>query len=493
MSLADISLTKIDAVYSHVRCSQQVAYEIQDWFSFYIPNAEYVAKAKGLPNWDGKIKLFRVRDRLIYNGLVPELVERAEQAGYEVDDARLAFHLAYDNPFDDAWMDEQIAALNLQFSLYDHQRNAVRHCLKNQIGLILSPTSSGKSLIMYVLQKLQAAYVGKPQKVLILVPKKSLVLQLQKDFISYGGDPEDTQIIMGGMSRKVEKDVVISTWQSATKMDKEWLNQFDMVFGDEAHNYDSKVLSKALDEMKDVWWRFGFTGTTDGTKTHVMKLQAAFGPVVQFITTKEMIDAGLAPKVTVHIVIFQYPESVLKRAKKFQYLDEVDFIQSHEERNRFIVRLADMKERNSLVLFDKVEFFGEPLYQLAQERAKNKRPRFIHGGIDVKVRERMRDEVEATNDNMILATYGVFQEGVNIKNLSTLILASSTKSMIRLLQSIGRLLRLHDEIDSVTIYDLADDLTTGPDPCASMAHLDERLMIYNQSGFKYEFHYVKLY
>lgn len=482
-----IVVEPLDAVWSKVYCDFDTAKKIQKWFSFVIPDAKHVAKAKGIKNWDGTIKLFKLNDRKLYNGLVPSLVEKATQAGIPV---QIGQGRAFDtDTLTDEALDAMVAGLNLppEFaSIFDHQREALKYCLENRRGIVLSPTSSGKSLIMYCVAKLAPV-----KKILILVPKKSLVLQLQKDFESYGCDPNDVQIIMGGMDKEVRAPIVVSTWQSAFRQDQAWLNQFDMIQGDEAHNYAATKLKNTLDGMVNVYWRFGFTGTLNGTLTHEMTLTAVFGPIAKFITIAEMVQKGLIPKPRIVFMVMRYSDEERKAARKFQYLDEEDFIMSHEKRNRRLLKIGDSLNQNTLLLCEKVERHGKVLYDLSDVVVKNKKVHFVHGGVDVKKREKIRALLEESSDNFPIASFGVWQEGVSVRNLTNMILGSGTTSPIRLLQSMGRMFRRHKDIPVVNIIIVVDDLTW-KNRNYSMKHMDRQMDILNSEGLKFEIVDVQL-
>ena len=174
-----------------------------------------------------------------------------------------------------------------------HQRNAFIHAMQKRRALLLSPTSSGKSLIIYLL--FRQLYEYQNLKGLIIVPTTSLVEQLYSDFDDYASfndfNVEDkVHRIYQGKERYTNKPLTISTWQSLYKMPPEYFEQFDYVIGDEAHNFKAQSLTTIMTSCVNSKYRIGLTGTLDGTKTHKLVLEGLFGTVKTVTTTKELID-----------------------------------------------------------------------------------------------------------------------------------------------------------------------------------------------------------
>jgi len=126
------------------------------------------------------------------------------------------------------------------------------------------------------------------------------------------------------------------------------------------------------------------------------------------------------------------------------------------------------------------------------EKSENRPVFFIHGGVGVDEREEVRRITEEQNDAIIVASYGTFSTGINIRNLHNVIFASPSKSKIRTLQSIGRGLRLGQNKDSATLYDIADDLTYKSRKNFTLDHFMERMKIYNDEKFEYQIYTINL-
>ncbi len=275
------------------------------------------------------------------------------------------------------------------------------------------------------------------------------------------------------------KNVIISTWQSIYKQDKKWFRQFDAVVGDEAHQFKSKSLVGIMTKMYDTKYRYGFTGTLDGTQTHKWVLEGLFGPSYKIINTKDLQDAGYLAQLTIKILLLKHEPRTFD-----VYEDEVQYLIGHEKRNKFIKNLALDLKGNTLILYSRVETHGQILYDLINTNVR--KVFFVHGGVDVEEREHVRQITEKENNAIIIASYGTFSTGINIKRLHNVVFASPSKSRIRNLQSIGRVLRKGKDKVKATLYDIGDDCTYNSKKNYTLNHLIERIKIYNDENFNYE-------
>ena len=171
----------------------------------------------------------------------------------------------------------------------------------------------------------------------------------------------------------------------------------------------------------------------------------------------------------------------------------MDYLVSHTRRNNFICKLALDLEGNTLVLFNYVEKHGDPLWDLINSKVEEGRKIFfIHGGVDAVEREEARKICEKESNAIILASYGTFSTGINIRNLHNVIFASPSKSRVRNLQSIGRVLRKGDNKAKAVLYDIADDCSKGNSHNYTFRHLISRMKIYDEESFDYEITKVNL-
>jgi superfamily II DNA or RNA helicase len=435
--------------------------------------------------WDGKIRLFNLQTKQLYYGLLPYLERFAAEREYEIEYDE-SIEGADELSLSDA--QEFIDTLGLPFAPRDYQIKAFVHSIRNKRALLLSPTASGKSLIIYLLTRWFNS------KTLIIVPTISLVAQLYKDFEDYGFDSnENIHQIMAGADKQTKAPIVISTWQSIYKMPKEWFDQFDVVIGDEAHLFKAQSLTSILTKLTDCKYRFGLTGTLDGTQTHRLVLEGLFGAVKKVTSTKELIDAGSLAKFKIKALILKHDEQSCKECKNNKYQEEINYLVTKQSRNRFIKNLSISLKGNTLILYQFVDKHGAVLYNTIKDSVDDGRPVFfIHGGVGVDDREDVRRITEEESNAIIVASYGTFSTGINIRNLHNIVFASPSKSKIRTLQSIGRGLRLGENKDVATLYDICDDMTYKSRKNFTLDHFLERMKIYNEEKFEYKIYNINL-
>ena len=457
-----VSVSKVDDVFMKVHCDDGLARDLYDFFSFTVPNAKFMPSVKNR-FWDGKVRLFSIKTNKVYIGLLPYVDEFCRERGYEFEGIEDVIGKKERQP-DEKFIEE----LGLPFEPRDYQLDAFRTAVQYGRQLLLSPTASGKSLIIYLL----ARYYNK--KTVIIVPTTSLVEQMSKDFEDYGYDKKICKIYSG--QPVFPADVTITTWQSFSKAPKEVIQSFDMVVGDEAHIFKATTLKGILEKMKTTAIRFGTTGTLDGSECHRLQLEGMFGPVKKVVSSKQLMDAGTIANIDIQCVILRHTKQ-----KKLTYQEEMEYLVTNDSRNQFITNLVSNLKGNTLVLFQYVEKHGEVLYPMLDGRVKDLH--YVYGGTDTEDREKVRELVEKSNDNVILASYGTFSTGINIKRIDNIVFASPSKSRIRNLQSIGRGLRKTEGKEKMRLFDIADDLQ-----CENytLNHLKERINTYNEENFPYE-------
>ena len=460
---SEIILKKVDEVFMKVECDDGLARDLFDFFSFTVPNAKFMPSVKNR-YWDGKVRLFSIKTHKIYIGLLPYVDEFCRERGYDIVGINDIIGDKERQP-DENFIQE----LGLPFEPRDYQLDAFRTAVQYGRQLLLSPTASGKSLIIYLL----ARYYNK--KTVIIVPTTSLVEQMAKDFKEYGYDKEICKIYSG--QPVFDSDITITTWQSFSKAPKNVLESFEVVVGDEAHLFKANVLKGILEKMKKTAIRFGTTGTLDGSECHRLQLEGLFGPVKKVISTKELIEDGTIANLSIDCVILCHTKQ-----KKMTYQEEMDYLVSNEARNEFICNLVYSLSGNTLVLFQYVEKHGVLLHEKMFKRL-GENLHYVYGGTDTEDREAVREIVEKSENDTILASYGTFSTGVNIKRIDNIVFASPSKSRIRNLQSIGRGLRKVDGKDKMRLFDIADDLQCDN---YTLSHLKDRINIYNEERFSYE-------
>lgn len=482
--MADLVIRKKNEIYLTVDCDPHIQHELQDQFTFDVPNAKFMPQYRS-KYWDGKIRLFNIEKKEIYCGLIDKLQVFCDRHGYSFEFENNKF---YGLPYEENEMVSQEGVRDYleritNFKPRDYQVEGVYDALRRNRRLLISPTGSGKSLMIYGVCRY---HVEASRKVLIVVPTTSLVEQMYKDFDDYGWNAQQNcHKIYGGKTRIANKNVVISTWQSIYKMDRKWFGQFDVIIGDEAHQFKSKSLIGIMSKLADAKYRYGFTGTLDGTQTHKWVLEGLFGPSYKIINTKDLQEAGYLAKLNINVLLMKHDPQVFET-----YEDEVQFIIGHEKRNKFIKNLAHDLKGNTLILFSRVATHGEVLYDLIN--TSERKVFFVHGGVDTEERETVRQITEQENDAIIIASFGTFSTGINIKNLHNVIFSSPSKSRIRTLQSIGRVLRKSENKLKATLYDIADDCKKGSRSNYTLNHLVERIKYYNEEKFNYDIISIKI-
>jgi len=478
-----------DEVYVKVECDRGTAQELSDYFTFEVPGAKFMPSYRN-KMWDGKIRLFNTGSYTIYKGLIRRIQKFCHDRGYEcVIDENLSIT-------NDIAINELEEFLKGKYEPRDYQLRAVAHALRNNRALILSPTASGKSFIIYCI--LKYLLTQECRKALLIVPTVSLVHQMNSDFEDYSDNHSDkfysTHLIMQGQQKDCENsNLFVSTWQSIYKQPKKWFDQFDVVIGDEAHQFKASSLTSIMGKLDQCKYRFGLTGTLDGTQTNKLVLEGLFGSVMKVIQTKELIEKGTLSSFRIKGLLLKYPEATCKELKKASYQEEINFLVSNEQRNAFIKNLAVSRKGNTLVLFQMVEKHGKVLYDSILDSVEpDRKVFFIHGGVDATVREDVRAITEKEDNAIIVASYGTFSTGVNIKNLHNVIFASPSKSRVRNLQSIGRALRKGDNKEMATLYDIADDISYKSHNNHTLKHFAIRVKMYNEEEFDYKIYNIRL-
>ncbi len=488
----DVLVHGINEAYIKISCEDGIAQEITDHFTFDVPNAKYDERFKK-KIWDGKIRLANRRTGLLYRGLLPHLVEFCQSHSYSihVDDQctiqeELSLHEGK----------QFIDSLGLPDGIEqrDYQLDAFVHCIRNKRQVFLSPTGSGKSLTLYfIIRYLEHI---KYQKGLLIVPTTSLVEQMYSDFESYGwkGLPKAAHRVYAGKLKQVPHFLTITTWQSMFKQDPSFFKQFDFVIGDEGHLFKANSLKGIMENLTNARTRIACTGTLDGSKTHKLVLEGLFGTVRRIVTTRELMDRGILAQLKIKALILKYPSEVCRGLKedKADYQEELDYIVGCEARNKFIRNLALSLKGNTLILYQFVQKHGVLLYTLLKEANPYRTIYLIYSGTPAEEREAIRKHIETIDDAIIVASYGTFSTGVNLKNLHNLIMASPSKGPIRNLQSIGRSLRKTAGKDSATLFDIVDDMRLRKHQNFCLRHFLERVDTYNSQRFKYKLYQIDL-
>ena len=484
-------IDKKNEIYLKIEADADIRRELGEYFTFEVPGFKFMPQYRSRV-WDGKIRLFSYATGQIYAGLYPYIIDWCKKNDVQVVDGTKI----KDVKVNDDEVNRFIKALKIpKIEVRDYQKEAFKYSIEKNRCLLVSPTASGKSLIIYLMLifNLLRLKDTKQNKILIIVPTTSLVEQLFKDFKDYGYNSErNVHKIYSGHEKDTNKRVIISTWQSIYKLPKVWFKQYGMVIGDEAHLFKAVSLSKIMTKLETCKYRVGLTGTLDGTKTHKLVLEGLFGTVNKVVSTSELQEKKQLAQLKIMCLILQHDKDARHFLKDKTYQEEMDYLVSNEKRNKYIRNLATSLNGNTLCLFQYVEKHGKNLYETIRERGTDKQVFYIYGGVDTEQREKVREITEKSDNAIIVASYGTFSTGINIRNLHNIIFASPSKSRIRNLQSIGRGLRLKDDNSTATLYDIADDISYNEKENYTLNHFRERINIYSEENFEYEIHNIEL-
>jgi len=473
----DIIIHKKDDVYSQIECERSITRELNEYFSFDVPEAKFMPSFKNRL-WDGKIRLFDIRNNQIYVGLSEYIYKFATAKKYTISGG-VRTPLEIDN----ADVISFIEGIKSGVKIRDYQLDAVQHSIRNGRCILVSPTASGKSFIIYILIRyyLESQQILDNSRILLLVPRSSLVEQMYTDFQDYGWDAENyCHRIYAGKDKTSPKLVHISTWQSIYQLPKKHFEKYKVIIGDEVHTFAAKSLKTIMHKTTDCQYKFGLTGTLDDSESHHLVLEGLFGSVKKVTTTKQLMDSKQISDLKIIGIVLTYSD---KECIIRDYNKEIKFITEHPQRNNLIRNLCIDLKGNTLVLFSLIKH-GQLLHELIKERADvNRKTFFVFGGTDSETREKIRGIVERERDAIVVASFGVFSTGINIRNLHNIIFASPYKSRIRNLQSIGRGLRTHESKAGAKLYDIADNFNNNNH---TIKHFVKRIGIYNQEEFDYE-------
>lgn len=483
--MSTITIEKLDEVYVRVFGDPSVEQELADFFTYEYPGARFTPQYKARL-WDGKVRLYDQVRKTLYVGLIEYVEQFCERNGYLLTwktDMKLS------NGYTTEQIEQYVRSLDLpsKIEIRDYQIEAITTALDKQRTLLLSPTASGKSFIIYSIMRW---HVQQGRKCVLIVPTTSLVEQMYSDFQDYSSQngwsvKTHCQKLYSGFPKQFQADVLITTWQSIYLQPRAWFKQFDVMFGDEAHNFKAKSLTGVMEKMDSVAHRIGTTGTLDDKKIHRLVLEGVFGKVHRVTTTKALMDSGRLSNLNITCLILKYSEEIRKERKNKTYQEEMDWLVANEKRNKFIRNLAVASNGNTLVLFQYVEKHGKILYEMIRGKVHDERKIFfVYGGTDVSDREAIRHITEQESDAIIVASFGTFSTGINIPSIENVIFASPSKSKIRNLQSIGRGLRLKDGKSSCKLFDIADDLHWKSWKNHTLNHAAERYKTYAEEEFK---------
>jgi len=454
--------------------------ELNNYFKFQIPEWHFIKNNPKFWNWDGYVHLYNKKLKLLPYGLLHQLNLFCKDREYKLEtDTKISKN---ENSLTKKTFDQFIKKIkiNPKYKLRDYQEKSIALAINKKRLTCVSPTSSGKSLIAYCFLRW---IIGKINgKVLLVVPNISLVEQMAYDFKDYGYEKECHKIT-AGVDKNSSKQIYISTWQSLKDLDKKYFEQFKGLVVDEAHavknTREAKCLNYIASQCTEAEYRLGLTGTLQDIQLNQLQIEALFGRIYQATTTKILMEKNEVAQFKVNSIILEYPRNITKIVEKLEWAKQQDFLETNENpRQNLIIELAKSLKENTLILFRK-RTHGNYLYEkLVQDTTKE--ILYIDGTVKKEEREQIRQGMEHKKGVILVASYGTFSTGLNVRNLHYIIFASSSKSKIRVLQSIGRSLRLYKTKSIAILYDIVDWIGNFKN------HYQKRMEYYIHEGFKYK-------
>lgn len=520
--MTDVIIQKVDETWIKILTDKSIELDIQEHFSFKSNNEYDPRIAKG--QWDGVIRLYNRQTKKLYFGLLLELLQylTTMNFSYDIDSALLPSN----DQLDDEDIDELINFIDphcngSKIVPYDYQRDAFKYMMNMSRTVCLAATSAGKSLIIYLALR---AYLLMPEfkgkHIFISVPSIALVEQLFSDFDDYSNKPNRDwnpvhyiQKVSGKYTKEITKPVVITTWQSMQNLPLWIYEDIGGIFVDEAHSASASVLGNIIKNCTKSIFRHGLTGSLNNFEADVLVIQGLLGPKKKFVTAKELIDQNRASKLLIHASIIEYPEEkcqelhTIKHDIKEKYKNnpykkkqigmmswnaELDFLNEMEERRKLICDFVHTVKGNSIILFDRVENFGIPLYGMYKAIYPDETCFLIVGDVSGDAREKIRNCLEQYDNAKIFASFGTMKQGVSIKKLHNAFLLTSGKAKIKIIQTLGRLMRLHKTKQHALVFDMIDDLTYQKSPNISLNHAKDRIKLYHTEQHSIEFTNYKI-
>lgn len=489
----NINIRRVNSSFLQLECDSSAIAELDEKFTFFVPGYRFMPKFKN-KFWDGKLHLINRGTGIFPYGLLRDVMKQTQNLGYSVTiDKDINDDMSVGNNID---IEEFIGTLNIPYDLRSFQLDAIIDMWKRKRMISICPTGSGKSLIIYVFCRIYQKMISEDQgKILIVVPSINLTKQMESDFGDYSIDDEwdassNVQLMGEGATREISKNIVISTWQSISNLSPEWYDSFDVVLADEVHMFKSNETKKISEHARFALWKLGTTGTLDGTLTHEMQLSSLFGPPRKYISTTTLIEQGVLSKLKIYPILFQYSKELIDAdLLGREYKDEIEFIENSQEREKVLLDLCINLKGNTLIMFSRVVKMANPFYHELKKRLSGtgRNVYLVIGNVGGEERERIRKIMADETDAIIVSNPQLMSTGVNIRNLQNLIIGTPTKSRIKLLQAIGRILRTTEECNTARAFDIVDSFADGiKRKSFTMKHFESRLEQYEAEGFEYE-------
>jgi len=487
--MSKIVVEKLDEVFLKIHCNLETSLELKEHFSCKVPNYYFNPRYKA-GYWDGTISFFNRKEQTIPIGLMPMLYKFAENFRYNIQADFDTSTMVNDITEEDLQNFYKIIFKNSSYFPRDYQATSIYKAIRRKRGIIESATASGKSLVIYTLIRFLLGSTDKP--ILIIVPNIGLVNQMFNDFIDYGWDScqNYVSVLYHGKRPDFSKNVLVSTWQSIYKKPESFFEKYGSVIVDETHSAKSMSIQSVLKKCVNAEYRIGMTGTLPTEKSDIFTIYGYLGPKIYQVRSKELIDKGVLSKIKIANLILKYPKDFVERNKKRPYPEEIREINGYADRNKAIKYIVDhvSKKENILILCQRINHLGS-IYDYLTENTDRKIHK-IYGLTAADERETIRGLMEKESGSILLASFGTTSTGINIKKLHHVIFASSYKSKIKVLQSLGRGLRKHQSKRKLILWDIVDKMcwvkrTGNIGENFVYKHWKQRMKYYKNQGFSF--------
>ena len=447
---------------------------------FEVPYARYMPQYK-LGRWDGKVAFFGIGGTGYVNHLdvVSQVLQKNNVQIVDIEDRRHPIKLEFTPVTERYWADQGICwpeghpVAGEEIILRDYQVEAINNFLDNPQSLQQIATGAGKTITTATLSHITEPY----GRSLVIVPNKSLVEQTEEDYINCGLDVG----VYFGDRKQLGKTHTICTWQSLNILDKkykdgsavlslaEFLEGVSTIIVDEVHQAKAEVLKNLLTRnLRNAPIRWGLTGTVPKEKFEFESIHASLGPVIGSISAKSLQDKGVLSKCHVNVV------QMIDTVGHSNYQEELKYLVTNKARVEYIAKLLNTvkQDGNTLILVDRISA-GEMLSELIPDST------FVSGSVKVKDRKETYDTIREGTNEVIIATYGVAAVGLNIPRIFNLVLLEPGKSFVRVIQSIGRGVRIAKDKDFVQIWDITSTCKF------AKRHLTQRKKFYKEAQYPF--------
>lgn len=465
--------------------------------------------------WNGVVNFFE-------NGKIPyglwfEIKKMCKSYGYDFNILNKELLLDKDIKFETI-KKELVDIFNEQekYDLRNYQIDSIFRILKFRKSISEIATGSGKTLIIffsiYFLKKLKHF-----KNFLIIVPNISLVEQTMSDFYSYTNNfnlNKDNLLIQPILGNSIKErdencNIVVGTYQSLTKLEKDFFDNFDGVICDESHTAQTKSIQNIFKKLENVKFRCGLSGTSKVYNTqdaNSFLLQKLLGPKINVVKANELITKGYCSPVDITLFYLDYlpveKREMLWNIKKDKKVDaakvlrfEKSLIINSDKRKKFIVDLICKMKDTTLVLFSNIkDSFGKDMYETVKQKLSDEDINifYLDGSSNLDFRSIVINNVNKGKKSIIFASFGIFSTGINIPSISNIFLLESYKSDIIVKQSIGRGMRLYEGKQNVKIYDFIDDFSINNTKNFTFKQGLERKKIYKEEKYNLKEKDIKL-